>query len=73
MKKLMTNSNPFILLLLPVLFVMVMGVSYQIKQKSAEFQHAAKATYTGTQATSLFNKSITLFKAVCSVSKQSVW
>ncbi|EHQ27252.1 hypothetical protein [Mucilaginibacter paludis] len=70
MKKIITNTNPFILLLLPVLFAMAMGVSYQVKQKTNELQ---KAAYSGKQATSLFNKSITLFKAVCSVNKQSVW
>lgn len=70
MKKILTNTNPFILLLLPLLFAMVMGVSYQFKQKSAEFE---KAAYSGKRATSLFNKSITLFKTVCSVNKQSVW
>ena len=73
MKKLINNTNPFILLLIPVLFVMAMGINYQFKQKSAEFKNVANAAYTGKQATSLFNKSVTLFKAVCSVNKQSVW
>ena len=73
MKKLITNTNPFILLILPVLFAMAIGVNYQFKQDSAEFKKVANITSSGKQATSLFNKSITLFKAVCSVSKQREW
>lgn len=73
MKKLITNTNPFILLLIPVLFAMAIGVNYQLKQDGAEFKKVANAAYTGKQATSLFNKSITLFKAVCSVGKQKEW
>jgi len=67
MKKLITNSNPFVLLIIPVLFAMIMGVSYQFKHTS----FAVKGSYQ--QSTSLFNKSVTLFKAVCSVSKEKVW
>jgi hypothetical protein len=73
MKKLITNTNPFILILIPVLFVMAIGANYQFKQESAEFKKVANASYTGKQATSLFNKSVTLFKAVCSISKQKEW
>jgi hypothetical protein len=72
MKKLITHGNPFILLLLPVLFVMTMGVSYQIKQKTAQIENGVSAA-SYVKATSLFNKSITLFKAVCAVNKQNVW
>jgi hypothetical protein len=70
MKKLFTNSNPFILLLVPVLFAMAIGISYQFNQEKAEFKKVASATYSGKQATSLFNKSITLFKTV---TKQKEW
>lgn len=73
MKKLITNTNPFILLILPVLFAMAIGVNYQFKKDSAELKQVASITNSGKQATSLFNKSITLFKAVCSVSKQKEW
>lgn len=73
MKKLITNTNPFILLLLPVLFAMAVGVNYQFKHESAELKKVANITTQGKQATSLFNKSITLFKAVCSVTKQKEW
>ena len=67
MKKLITNSNPFILLLIPVFFALIMGVSYKFEQK--------KKTIAGTtvQATSLFYKSVTLVKTVCSIAKEKVW
>lgn len=67
MKKLFTNSNPFILLLAPVLFALIMGVSYQLHQK--------RDAYAGTtvHATSLFYKGITLVKTVCSIAKENVW
>ena len=73
MKKLVTNTNPFILLLLPMLLVVAMGVNYQLKQEGSELKKVANAAYNTKQATSLFNKSVTLFKAVCSVSKQKEW
>jgi hypothetical protein len=67
MKTLIKNSNPFILLLVPVLFALIMGVSYQ-------FQHK-KETIVGTtaHATSLFYKSVSLVKTVCAVAKEKVW
>ncbi len=67
MKTLITNSNPFILLLVPVLFALIMGVSYQ-------FQHQRVAiANTTVHATSLFYKSVSLVKTVCAVAKQKVW
>jgi hypothetical protein len=65
--KRLTNSNPFILLLLPVFFALIMGVSYQVQQK--------RETIVGTsvQATSLFYKSIGLVKTVCAIAKEKVW
>ena len=67
MKKLITNSNPFILLLIPVMFALIMGVSYQVQQK--------KESIVGTteQATSLFYKSVGLVKTVCSIAKEKLW
>ena len=67
MKKLITNSNPFILLLIPVMFALIMGVSYQVQQK--------RASIVGTteQATSLFYKSVGLVKTVCSIAKEKLW
>jgi cytochrome c biogenesis protein CcdA len=68
MKKLITNSNPFILLLLPVVFALVMGIGYQAQQK-----RALNIGTTTTQATSLFYKGVTLVKTVCSVAKEKLW
>jgi len=70
MKKLFTNTNPFILLLAPVLFALIMGVSYQFEQKKHEASSIAAST---VHATSLFIKGVNLIKAVCSVNKQDVW
>jgi hypothetical protein len=67
MKKLITNSNPFILLLIPVLFALIMGVSYQVHQ------HSVIIVGKTEQATSLFYKSVTVFKTVCSVAKEKLW
>jgi len=67
MKKLITNSNPFILLLLPVMFALIMGVSYQVQQKREAIVGRS------VQATSLFYKSIKLVKTVCSVAREKVW
>ncbi len=68
MKKFITNTNPFALLVIPVLFAMIIGVSYQVKQSNSLLP---KTSYA--QTTSLFDKSIHLFKAVCSISKEKVW
>jgi hypothetical protein len=42
MKKLVSNSNPFILLLAPVVFAIIMGVSYQFEQKKQFTAHATR-------------------------------
>lgn len=69
MKKLITNSNPFILLLAPVMFALIMGVSYQFEQKKFELAGCPSAKH----ATSLFLKGINMVKTVVSVSKEKVW
>ena len=69
MKKLVSNSNPFILLLLPVVFALVMGIGYQFQQKKAYAEGASTAVH----ATSLFYKGVTLVKTVCSVAKEKLW
>jgi hypothetical protein len=69
MKKLFTNSNPFILLLAPLVFAIVMGVFYQFEQKK-EYTECASSS---VKATSLFVKGITLVKTVCSIDKEKVW
>ncbi|MBS7566031.1 hypothetical protein KHS38_16610 [Mucilaginibacter sp. Bleaf8] len=70
MKKLVLNLNPFILLLIPVLFALVMGISYQFKQAKA---YSANGLASVSQTESLFHKGVHLVKAVCSVSKQNLW
>lgn len=69
MKKLFSNSNPFILLLIPVLFALVMGVSYQFEQKAS----MELGQLNVKQSKSLFLKSVGLIKTVCSIAKQNVW
>jgi hypothetical protein len=72
MKKFLSNSNPFILILIPVLFALLMGVSYQFEQKaSSEVQQLGQLNVK--QSTSLFYKGVGLVKTVCSVAKQIVW
>jgi len=68
MKKLLSNSNPFILSLAPVIFAIIMGVSYQFEQKKQISSHSS-----AVQATSLFIKGVSLVKTVCSVAKDNVW
>jgi len=68
MKKLFTNSNPFIVLLAPVMFAVIMGAYYQFEQKKQSIEASAPM-----QATSLFVKGVTLVKAVCSIAKPNVW
>jgi len=67
MKKLITNTNPFLLLLIPVLFALVMGVSYQLQQKKTFIVGSS------VHATSLFYKSVGLVKTVCSIAKEKLW
>jgi cytochrome c biogenesis protein CcdA len=68
MKRLITNSNPFILLLLPVVFALIMGISYQSQQKKEYAEGSASV-----HATSLFYKGVTLVKTVCSIAKEKLW
>lgn len=70
MKKLFTNTNPFVLLLMPLMFAFIMGVSYQFEQKKHE---AKNITVSAVHTTSLFVKGVNLVKAVCSISKPDVW
>lgn len=68
MKKLLSNTNPFILILIPVLFALIMGVSYQFEQRKA-----IELGRLTVHSTSLFVKGITLVKTVCGIAKQNVW
>jgi hypothetical protein len=70
MKTLIKNSNPFIMLLIPVMFALILGVSYQFEQK----RESAVMGTSSVHATSLFYKGISLVKTVCSVAKSNnVW
>jgi len=61
------KSPPFILLLVPVFFAIIMGINYQVSQ------HSENITVKTEQATSLFSKSVGLIKTVCSVAKEKLW
>lgn len=70
MKKLIKYSNPFVMLLVPVMFALVMGVAYQFNQQQTNIQGAS---IKAKQATSLFYKGVSLFKTVCGISQENVW
>ncbi len=65
--KRLANSNPFILLLFPVMFALLLGVTYQVQQKREVIADSS------VQATSLFYKSVSLVKTVCAVAKEKLW
>jgi hypothetical protein len=67
MKTLIKNSNPFIMLLIPVMFALILGVSYQFEQN----HESAEIGRTAVHATSLFHKGFVLVKNVCSVAKSN--
>lgn len=71
MKKFTSNLNPFILLLIPVFFAVILGVSYQFEQ-AKHFAENNSVTSV-EQTTSLFSKGVHLVKFVCSVSKDQLW
>ena len=56
------------LLLLPLAFAVLMGVAFNKTTKS--YNNIAG---TCVQATSLFSKGVTVFKAVCAISKEKLW
>jgi hypothetical protein len=68
MKKLFNNTNPFILLLAPVVFALIMGISYQFEQKKQNSE-----TTASVHPTSLFFKGVSLIRTICSVSKNDAW
>jgi len=69
MKKLINNTNPFVLLLAPLVFALVMGISYQFEQK----KQCADVTASAVKATSLFAKGVSLIKTVAAVKQDNVW
>ncbi|GAA4924175.1 MULTISPECIES: hypothetical protein [Mucilaginibacter] len=71
MKKLIKYSNPFVMLLVPVMFALVMGVAYQFNQQ--QNLNIKDAGVKAKQATSLFVKGVSLVKTVCGISQENVW
>jgi cytochrome c biogenesis protein CcdA len=71
MKKLVSNLNPFILLLVPVLFALALGVSYQFEQARHFSENSSLSSVK--QTTSLFTKGINLIQTVCAVTKEVTW
>ena len=69
MKRLITNSNPFILMLLPVVFALIMGISYQSQVKRDYTETSGVVVHT----TSLFYKGFTVAKNVCAIAKEKLW
>lgn len=60
------------LILIPVLFAMVMGVSYQFEQKAKAEVDGLSMTNV-KQSTSLFIKGVHMVKAICGVATENVW
>jgi hypothetical protein len=63
MKKLINIFNPFALLLIPILFALVLGISYQLKGNQVESTGKEMSTVFAKKA-NLFNASIYLIKQV---------
>ncbi|RYE28993.1 MAG: hypothetical protein EOP42_15455 [Sphingobacteriaceae bacterium] len=66
MKNLISNSNPFILLLAPVILALLLGIHYELEHLRV-FQIASADTI------SLFSGKMNLFQTVCEVVKTQVW
>jgi hypothetical protein len=73
MKKFISNLNPFILLMLPLVFALVLGVGYQFEHAKSLSNADASSLVSVKRTTSLFTKGVHLVKAVCSVSTERVW
>jgi hypothetical protein len=66
MKNFIINSNPFILLLAPVILALLLGINYEMEHLRAF--HVASA-----ETVSLFSGKMNLFQTVCEVVKEQVW
>jgi len=66
MKNLISNSNPFILLLVPVILALLLGINY-------ELDHVRTFEVSSANTISLFSGKMNLFQTVCEVVKQQVW
>ncbi|MVN20035.1 hypothetical protein [Mucilaginibacter arboris] len=66
MKKFINNTNPFILLLAPVIFALLLGINYEVG-------HLRTFEITSPETVSLFSGKMNLFQTVCEVVKEQVW
>jgi hypothetical protein len=66
MKNFINNTNPFILLLAPVILALLLGINY-------ELNHLRAFQITSPETISLFSGKMNLFQTVCAVVKEQVW
>ncbi|WP_299284690.1 hypothetical protein [uncultured Mucilaginibacter sp.] len=66
MKNFIINTNPFILLLAPVILALLLSINYEVENLRT-FQIASAETI------SLFSGKMNLFQTVCEVVKDQVW
>jgi len=66
MKNFIINSNPFLLLLVPVILALMLGINYELEHLRTF--HAASA-----ETISLFSRRMNLFQTFCEVIKDRVW
>ena len=66
MKKFIINTNPFILLLAPVILALLLGINYEV-------EHLRTFHVASAETISLFSGKMNLFQTVCEVVKDQVW
>ncbi|WP_419801886.1 hypothetical protein [Mucilaginibacter sp.] len=66
MKNFISNTNPFILLLAPVILALLLGIHY-------ELEHLRAFRVASAETISLFSNRMNLFQTVCEVVKEQVW
>jgi len=66
MKNFISNANPFILLLAPVILALLLGIRY-------ELEHLRTFQFASAETISLFSRKMNLFQTFCEVVKDQVW
>ncbi len=66
MKNFILNSNPFLLLLAPVILALLLGINY-------ELEHLRMFQAASAETISLFSGKMNLFQTFCEVVKDQVW
>lgn len=66
MKNFIINTNPFILLLAPVILALLLGINYEV-------EHLRTFQVSSAETISLFSGKMNLFQTVCEVVKDQVW